>query len=300
MINPTTQTVLITGATGGIGRQLLDELLRVGQTVRALCRRQQQVEEFQTRGVEAVRGDLGDRPSLEAAMAGVDRVFLLTFPSKTQREHGRNAVEAAVAAGVRSVVHLSTADANLTSAIPWASAPARTDAQLKTSGLGWTLLKPTAFMQNILQSAAAVRHGVLPHTTGRGVVGWIDTRDIAAVAAQVLTEPGHEGCEHVLSGPALLSMPDVAADLSVVTGHPVRYLHMPSPIFELLLRVNGVDAWTARGLCHQYVDVVRHGQDNGDTLTDTVLKITGRPPRSFQQFAQANRHAFVPTSKSRS
>ena len=295
MSDDASRAILVTGATGGIGRQVVRMLVDAGEPVRPLCRRQQQVDDFRARGVEAVLGDLGDRSSLEVAMDGVDRLFLLTFPGKDQRQHGRNAVEAALATGVRRVVHLSTADANPASAIPWASAPAYTDALLQVSALDWTLLRPTAFMQNVLESAVTIHRGLYPQTSGRGVVGWIDTHDIAAVAARVLVEDGHGGRTYVLTGPELLSMRDIAAQLSAVLGRRVRYVHLPGPVFYLLLRLTGTDPFTARGLQHQFVDVFRRGQDDGAVFTETVRSVTGVPPRSFVEFVEANRQALSRT-----
>ena len=285
--------VLVTGATGGIGRQVVTGLADAGEPVRALCRRQQQVDAVRDRGVDAVLGDLGDPASLRAAVEGADRLFLLTFPGASQRQHGRNAVEAALAAGVQRVVHLSTADANPASAIPWASAPACTDALLQASPVAWTLLRPAAFVQDFLESAAGIRRGVLPQTSGRGVTGWIDTADIAAVAVRVLVEGGHEGRTHVLTGPELLSLPAVADQLSAVLGRRVRSVRLPSPLFCALLRATGDDAFTAAGLRHQFRDVVRHGRDDGDVFTETVRAITGRAPRSSAEFVEENRQAFT-------
>ena len=290
---PLHERILVTGATGGIGRQLVDRLTVAGAPVVAMCRRQKQIDDFAAQGITAVRGDLEDTASLQAAMAGADRLFLLTFPGPTQRQQGRNAVEAAVAAGVRRVVHLSTADANPRSAIPWAAAPAATDELLKASALEWTLLKPTAFMQNLAQSALPIRYGLLPQTSGRGQVGWIDTADIAAVATEVLLHDGHQNRELILTGPQLLSMPQVAAELSTVIGHRVRYVHLPSRVFSTLLRLSGTDVFTARGLRHQFVDVFRNGQDDGAVMTDTVHAVTGTPPRSIRDFAQSHRELFA-------
>lgn len=289
----TDKAILVTGATGGIGRQLVHALADAGEPVRALCRRPEQADAFRAQGVQAVLGDLGDPASLRAAMDGADRLFLLTFPGEQQRQHGRNAVEAALSAGVRHVVHLSTADANPASTVPWASAPAHTDALLQASPIAWTLLRPSAFMQNLLGSAAAIRRGLLPQTSGRGVTGWIDTHDIAAVAARVLVEGGHEGRTHVLTGPELLSVPAIAAQLSAVLGRRVRYVHLPSRLFSLLLRLTGSDRFTAAGLRHQFRDVLRYGRDDVAVLTETVRAVTGRAPRSFAEFAEANRPAFT-------
>ena len=289
MTNQNGKAILVTGATGGIGRRLVELLAEAGEPVRALCRRPEQVADFRGRGVDAVLGDLGDPASLEAAMRGADRLFLLTAPTRAQREHGRNGVEAARRAGLARVVYLSTADLNPDSAIPWVSAHADTGRRLQASGTPWTLLKPSAFMQNFLESAPAIKRGLLPQTSGRGAVGWIDSADIAEVAAQVVVEDGHEGREHVLTGPELLSVPEVAARLSTVLGHRVRYLHLPSRVYSALLRLSGLDAWMAEGLRHQYVDVVRHGQDDARVMTDTVQAITGREPVSIAQFAEANR-----------
>lgn len=281
--------ILVTGATGGIGRQVVRSLHAAGEPVVALCRRPDQVDDHERRGVRAVMGDLTDPASLERAMTGVRTVFLLTTADRDQATYGRNAVVSARRAGVGRVVHLSTADANPSSVIPWAAAPARTDAMLDVSGMRWTLLKPSAFMQNLLDTAPTVRRGFLPQTTGDGAVGWIDTADIADVAARVLVEDSHDGREYVLTGPELLSMRDVAQTLQRVLGRRVRFVDLPAPLFRLLLRLTGTDAWHADGLVHQFADVVRHGRDGSAALTDHVRALTGHPPRSLLEFAE--RHA---------
>lgn len=286
------QKILVTGATGDIGCQVVRLLKDQGHPVVALCRRQEQVEDFREQGVEAVLGDLGRPESLGPALDGCDRLFLLTVAGQDQREHGRNGVQAAQAAGIRHVVHLSTGDMNPNSAIPWAHAPAHTDVTLKQRTGEWTILRPSAFMQNLLQSAAPIKKGVFPQTAGRGELAWIDTYDIARVAVTVLTEDGHHGKEYYLTGPELLRMKDVAATLSSVLKYRVRHLHLPGPVFFLALRASGVNAWMARGLVHQFIDVVRHGMDFGDYLSDTVQVLTGTPARSLREYLELNREAF--------
>lgn len=284
--------ILITGATGGIGSQVVSMLHGAGADVRAMCRRPQQVQDFEGRGIRARLGDLSDPESLTTAMQGIDTLFLLTLARRDQAAFGRNAVRAAERSGVRRVVHLSTGDANPVSDVPWAAAPARTDALLRVSSLGWTLLKPSAFMQNLFDSAPVIRRGLLPQTTGNGVAGWIDTEDIARVASRVLVEAGHEKREYTLTGPELLSMRDIASTLADTLGHPVRFIDLPAPAFRLLLRLNGVDAWTARGVTNQFAHVVRRGRDHAAELTDAVAALTGRAPRSFEEFTRIHRHRF--------
>jgi len=290
---PDVPGILVTGATGGIGRQVVRLLHDTGEPVVALCRRPGQVQDHERRGLRAVLGDLSDPVSLERAMAGVETLFLLTVADRQQAVYGRNAVLAAQRAGVERVVHLSTADANPASVVPWAAAPARTDALLRVSGLRWTSLKPSGFMQNLLELAPTVRCGVLPQTTGEGVVGWIDTADIAAVAARVLVEDTHDGLEHVLTGPELLSLRDLARTLQEVLGRSVRFVDLPAPVFRLLLRLTGTDAWQADGLVLQFADVVRHGRDGATELTTTVRVLTGQPPRSFHDFVERHRQHFL-------
>lgn len=113
------------------------------------------------------------------------------------------------------------------------------------------------------------------------------------MSAQVLKDgpSKHHGEYHILTGPELLSMPEIAACFSRAIGHKVRYLHLPGPVFGLLLRVSGIDAWMADGLVAQFVEVVRPGLENLE-IQDTVERITGRKPVSFEEFAKKNREKF--------
>jgi uncharacterized protein YbjT (DUF2867 family) len=281
-------TILVTGATGGVAGRVITLLAERGEPVRALCRRAEQVRAFRARGIDAVQGDLGGPEGLRRAMADCDRLFLLTPVTPRQATLGRNAVEAAEAAGIRRVVHLSGGDAALDSRLPWARACAETDALLRASDLEWTLVRPSAFMQNVLESAPAIRRGFYPQTTGTSAIGWIDAVDIARVAAQVLTEDGHVGRDHVLTGPEALTSRQIAERLSTALDRRIRYVHLPGPLFGLALRAGGADAWLARGLVRQYAEVVRGGLDDVLAMTDTVREITGTPPRSFLDFARAH------------
>jgi uncharacterized protein YbjT (DUF2867 family) len=278
--------IVVTGAAGGVAGRVVSLLAERGESVVALVRKPEQMSAFRARGIDAVIGDLGRPESLRTAMEGCDRMFLLTPVVPNQAELGRNAVEAAIDAGVERVVHLSASDASVDSPMPWASACAQTDALLKTSGLDWTLIRPSAFMQNVLLSAPAIRRRVYPQTTGDSAIGWIDAADIARVAVNVLTEDGHAGRDYPITGHEALTSREIASRLSTALGHRIRYVHLPGPLFYLALRAGGTPPWLARGLVRQYADVVRNGLDNVLLMTDHVERITGTPPTSFLAFAR--------------
>lgn len=286
---------LVTGATGDVGRHLVAELGARGVPFRVLCRRPDQVRAFTERGVEAVLGSFEDAATLREAMGGVDQLFLNTAAGPRQYRHNRDAIDAAVAAGVRHVVKVSASDANPRSAIPWARDHALADEHLRRSGLAWTRLQPGAFTKNLLVEAGAIRRGWLPQTSGHGATAWIDVADVAAVAARVLTDPaaqggiGERGRVYRLTGDRPLSYPEVAAVLTATLGHRVRYVHVPAPAFYGVLRATGVPAWQARGLVHQFVDVVRRGADDGRLCTSDVPDLLGRPATTVADFAEAHR-----------
>ncbi|NAZ85253.1 NAD(P)H-binding protein [Kineococcus indalonis] len=287
--------VLVTGATGDIGTPLVAELTARGVPFRVLCRRSAQVRAFTERGVEAVPGSFEDADSLREAMRGCEQVFLNTPAGLEQFRQNRDAIDAAVAAGVRHVVKVSTSDARPRSAIPWARDHALADEHLRRSGLAWTRLQPGAFTKNLLLEAAAIRRGWLPQTSGHGATAWIDVADVAAVAARVLTDPavqggtGEDGRTYLLTGDRPLSYPEVAGILSTTLGHRVRYVHVPAPVFYGALRATGVPAWRARGLVHQFVDVVRRGQDDGRLCSSDVPDLLGRPAVTVAEFASQHR-----------
>lgn len=287
--------VLITGATGDIGGLLVDELAAGSAPIRVMCRRPEQVRAFAERGIGAVLGDFGDPTSLRRAMDGCGQVFLLAPSGPDQFRQDRDAIDAAKAAGVSHIVKVSTLDANPESSIPWARDHALADEHLKDSGLAWTRLQPGAFIKNLLTEAAAIRRGWLPQTSGHGATAWVDVADIAAVAARVITDESVQGGRHaqgrayLLTGARPLSYPEIAGILSSTLGRRVRYVHVPAPLFYAVLRRSGLPVWQARGLIHQFVDVVRRGQDNGRVTSRDIPDLLGRPATDIADFARAHR-----------
>lgn len=283
--------ILVLGATGGIGGEVCQQLKKAGTPFRAMARKQEQIDLFHKDGVDAVLGDL-DRPAtLTAAMTGIDTLFLLTAPKPPQVAQETAAIDAAKRTGVSRIVKISASDCNVRSKIPWARAHALIDHHLRASGVDWTILMPTAFMQNFLWFTKPVAKGYLPLGAGKGSVSWIDTRDIARVAATVLTQEGHSRATYFLTGPETFDMTEAAVQLSTVMGSKVRYLDLPVPVFRTVLRLTGNSRWMANGLIAQFSDMVAGHHDIDPT--GEVERLTGQSPRDFASFLRDHRDAFA-------
>lgn len=283
--------ILVSGATGGIGGEVCRLLKAAGTPFRAMARRQEQVDAFGRQGIDAVRGDFDHPETLAAAMQGCDTMFLITPPTPDQFAQETAAIDAAKRAGIGRIVKISASDGNVRSPVPWARTHALIDHHLRAAGIGWTILKPTAFMQNFLWFKDPIARGFLPQVTGKGSVSWVDTRDVARVAATVLTEQGHEGATYFLTGPETLDMKEAARRLSAVVGRKVRYLDLPTPVFRAILRLTGNSRWMARGLVVQFADVVAGHHDIDPTFE--IERLTGKPPHGFTDFLRDHRGDFT-------
>ncbi len=145
-------------------------------------------------------------------------------------------------------------------------------------------------MRNLLMSAQPVAdQGVLYGMSGEGRVAFIDARDIAAAAAELLTDPGHWGASYSLTGPEALSAAEVAERLSAATGHHVRYVDLPPDVFGQALAGAGMPGWLVDGVVESNTMLAA---GHAATVTNEVARLTGRPPRTFAQFAADHRVAF--------
>jgi uncharacterized protein YbjT (DUF2867 family) len=282
--------ILVTGATGHVGSELVRLLAEQGAPARALLHSPDKAAPIQRLGLEVAVGDFERPDTLDAAMAGCDHLFLVSPPSPRQPQQEHGVIDAARRAGVGHVVKQTVLGADPDAPIAFGRWHGQIEQSLARSGLAHTLLQPHSFMQNFLLSAQPVaEQGVLYGMTGQGRTSYIDTRDVAAVAAEVLTSPGHQGQRYTLTGPEALSAAEVAERLSAAAGRQVRYVDLPADAFAQALAGAGLPGWL--------VDAVVEGNTllaAGDqaTVTDQVARVTGRPPRTFQQFAADHRAAF--------
>ena len=275
--------ILVTGATGNVGRVVIGELLAMGVGVRGLVRDELKARDLKETGVEIVVGDLGKPETLDTAFDGVDSVFLLTAVGPDAAVQAANGIAAAKRAGGLYVVRMSALKAAPDSPTRIGRLHAETEAELKASGLRYTILRPHFFMQNTMMGAQTVASdGVLYMPFKDGTLGMIDIRDIGRVAATLLTTDGHLGVTYTLTGPASISFHDVASGLSKALGRQVNYVDVPLEASREAMRGLGLPEWMADAYS-EYFKVYSEGW--GDFTTDDVQLVTGKPAQSFEAFA---------------
>jgi len=275
--------ILIIGGRSKIGASLIGDLLAKGQQVRVLVRAGQPADGIPS-SVETVAGDLADEGSLVTAMSGAERVFLLSSPHPDAVAWHRNAVDAARRSEVRLLVRSSILGAGRETGAEFITAHTASDRYLEGSGLPYVILRPNLFLQNIPESTipAIGASGNFYVNAGQARISMVDTRDVAAVAAAALTQDRHAGARYDLTGPQALSYSDVAAKLASALGRPVSYVSAPDEAVRQALLGGGLDQWFAGALVGLYQDYRRSGTDGyAAQVTDTVQRVTGRPPRSL-------------------
>jgi uncharacterized protein YbjT (DUF2867 family) len=281
--------IVVTGATGHVGSELVRLLSRKGVSVRAVTRDPHRAQSLP--GVEWVQGDLRDARSLAFLFQGADRMFLLTSNSEDMRALRVGAIQAARVEGVAHVVKGSALGASDHSKSPIGKAHYEVERALQESGMAWTVLRPHVFMQNFLDMSATIaREGKIRAASGDGKIPFIDARDIAAVAEVTLTSAGHEGKKYVLTGPEALSYGEVAGIIGGAIGRPVAYVaESPEEARERLLRA-GAPTWTIESM----IALAAYQRAGGSTamVSGAVTELLGRPARSFSQFVRDYASAF--------
>ncbi|WP_418960739.1 NAD(P)H-binding protein [Streptomyces tritici] len=277
--DPHALTLLVTGATGTVGRQVVAELLDRGHRVRALTRDPEKAA-FPD-GVEVVRGDLTEPDTLVPALEGVTGLHLITFGGAyfAPLETGPRILELARAAGVRRVTVLHGGGPSLLE-----------DAVRADDELDWTVLMPVEFMANALAWAPGiVENDEVREPFADRISAMVHEGDIGAVAAVALTEEGHGRREYVLTGPEVLTLADKTAAIGAARGREVALVELSED--------EAVAQWRAAGHDDEVVGFLLEAYGNtpevGYTVVDTVEKVTGRPARTFAAWAARHAHAFT-------
>jgi len=276
--------ITITGATGKVGRQVVERLTEQGVAVRAVAR-DPDAAALPT-GVEVVRGDLADPTSLEAHLRGVEAVFLLwPFTSPATAADLAPRVVEVIARSVPRIVYLSAQAATEQPDSYWSIV----ERAIEQSGMAWTFLRPTGFATNTLGWADQIRaDGVVRRPYGDAARSLIDERDIAAVAVRALTEDGHRGARYVLTGPATLTQAEQVQAIGEAIGRTLRWEELPPEAARQEL----VDTFGDAEFADAALDAWAGFVSQPETVTSTVQDITGAPAHTFDQWAADNAAAF--------
>jgi uncharacterized protein YbjT (DUF2867 family) len=278
--------VLVTGATGRIGSQLVPRLAGYNDlALRAFVRNTKKAAPLASSGAELMLGHLDDQQSLRVAMAGIDTVVLITPASPDAADQASSVLTAAKAAGVRKIVRISVFKASVDGPTAITRLHGRTDTHIQESGLTYTILRPPFFMQNLFFMAAdsLAREGRLYFGIGYGKLGMIDLRDTVECAESCVISDAYDDQVFTLTGPESIGFHHIASRLNDILGRPVQYIPVPPEAVERSIRAMGMGEWYAqvmRDLCRAY------SENWGDLITDSVARITGRAPRSFDVFAR--------------
>jgi uncharacterized protein YbjT (DUF2867 family) len=280
--------VLVTGATGTVGRQVVTQLRERGVPVRAVTR--DPASAGLPAGVEVVRGDLADPASLEPHLAGADSVFLVWPFTSPELAAGLGArVVELLARHVTRVVYLSAQAAAGRPDSFWATM----ERLIEDSGVAWTFLRPTGFAANTLMWAEQIRgQGVVRWPYGAATRSLVHERDLAAVAVRALTEDRHADQRYLLTGPEAITQADQIRIIGEVTGRAVRWEEPPPEEARRQL----LAAWGDPGFVDSALATWAGLVTQPEPVTRTVEEITGAPARTFRQWAADHVSDFQPTS----
>lgn len=276
--------ILVTGAAGTTGSEVVRLLAAKGVRVRAMVRHAEKGKQFHGPGSEVVVADLEKPATLDPVLKGVDKVYLVSSPDpRVGLLHG-NLIESAKRAGVKQIVRLSVIGAAANSPCQFLKWHGEVDERLSRSGLSYVILRPHSFMQNLLASRASIQaEGKLYAPMKDGKTTPIDARDVAAVAAAVLTSEGHSGRIYDLTGPEALTYGKIAEKLGAAIGRTVQYVDLPPDAARDGLVAAGFPAWLAEGLVELQS---MHATGVAADVSSSVEKLTGKKPRSLDVFAK--------------
>jgi len=283
--------ILVTGATGLNGKELLRVLSASGVAVRALVRNPAKAEAIAALpNVEIVQGDMAHPETLAAGLRGVDRAMLISSSDPMMLDVQTNFIDAAKQAGVKHVVKLSGIMPELDSAFRFARMHGEIEKRLEASGMAFTHLRAGEFMPAYFRQ--------VPNITAKGAmflpmedarIASIDVGDIAEIAAKVLTGAGHEGKTYPLTGPQALTMTEVAEKLSAATGNTIRYVNVPPEAARQAQLAAGMPPYLADALFELFAER-RNGKEA--KVWPDAERLLDRRPTSFDEFARRNAAVF--------
>jgi uncharacterized protein YbjT (DUF2867 family) len=283
--------ILITGATGLNGSELVRRLSAKGIPSRALVRNPAKAQILASLpNVEVVEGDMARPDSLTEALRGIERAMLISSSDPTMIETQSSFIDAARRAGVRHVVKLSGIIPELDSPFRFARMHAEIEQRLEDSGLAYTHLRAGEFMPSYFrQVPSIVARGIMALPMADARIASVDIGDLAEVAIVVLTTSGHEGKTYPLTGPESLTMAEVAEKLSAAIGKTIRYVDVPPEEAKAARLAAGMPPYLAEGLDELFSER-RRGKES--KVWPTIEEVFGLKPTRFDEFARQNAAIF--------
>lgn len=285
------EIIVVTGATGNIGKPVVEQLIEKGYAPRVVVRKRETNADWDAAGVEQKIADLNDVESLAEAFAGADRIFSVSPLVENLVEIGAMTVEAAKRAGVKHIVRSSALGADVDAPIALGRWHGAVEKAVANSGIAFTIVQPASFFQNYFGYADTIKNqDAFYAPLGDGKVSLIDARDIAAVAVAALTEDGHEGKKYTVTGGESLSNQDIARIFSEVLKREIKYVDVPEDAARRGMLDSKMPAWM--------VDAVMELNQIGKAgyvaeVRPTVEEVTGHRPRTFRRFAEENAQFFA-------
>jgi uncharacterized protein YbjT (DUF2867 family) len=287
--------ILITGASGNVGREVVKQALSVGLKIRATFQ-SPAVAAKAPAGLEGVIMDYGEPETIRAALHGVEKILLVLPHVRDLPAMEASFVKEARAAGRKHIVKLSALGGRESM---FSSGHRDSEENIEASDLPYTFLRPNGFMQNLVNyNAATIRsQNAFYGCRGNSAVSLVDIRDVAAVAVIVLAATGHEGKSYALTGGESLTNEQIAEKLSRVAGRKISYVDLPQAELKKAILSTGASEWSADAL----LDLQRlYREGKANLVTNVVERLTRRKPISFDQFARDYAFAFQVEAKAAS
>jgi uncharacterized protein YbjT (DUF2867 family) len=292
--------IVVMGATGQAGSEVVRALVARGERVRAFVRDPGPARHKLGADVELAVGDLADPRSVRVALDGAGTLFLSCADDPRRVGWETGAIDAAVAAGVRRVVKLSAVGAAPGSPVAFWDWHGQVEQHLRASGTGWVILRSSWYMSNLLAAAAQVAaEGRLYAPAGQARIAMIDPRDVGAAAAAVLCSPGHgasaghEGQTYLLTGPRAITYDEVAAGLSAATRSRMEFIDVPGDAAYQAMIGDGMPGFVAEQIVAMFT-ALRQGV--AAQVSPAVEALTGSAPRDFASFATDHARLFAPAA----
>ena len=276
-------TILVTGSTGKVGSEVLKQLGKRNVSVRALVRKP---DAKLPKEVEAVVGDLLDPVSVEKALDGVDKLYLLNGVAPDELTQGLIAYGLAKKLKLKHVVYHSVFRADQFLDVPHFASKVAIESALKQFDIPFTIIRPNYFYQNDASlKDVLMGPGIYPIPLGTPGISAVDIRDIAEAAAVALTTEGHEGKTYNLNGPEILSGPDMASIWSTLLGKKIQYTGEDMDAFEEQMRQKA-PSWSAFDIRMMFQGYLERGFVAGDGDLETLTALLGHSPRRYEDFAE--------------